>query len=135
MRWIAARPSKPSWIVGQGGHESMRLYVALLPSAPFSLDTLAKENGYICALDAQRVGETSLLLGAGRQTKEDILDMGAGVILHKKTGDSVRRGETVATLYASDEKKLANAKECFLSAISYAENEPIMQPLIYKTVL
>ena len=123
------------WIIGQGGDEKMLLDPSLLPSAPLSLDILAEENGYICALNAQRVGETSLLLGAGRQTKEDILDMGAGVILHKKTGDSVRRGEAIATLYASDEKKLANAKKCFLSAISYAKNPPIMQPLIYKTVI
>ncbi len=122
------------WISGQGGDEEMLLRPDQLPSAPLSLDVLAEEDGFIHSLNAERVGEASLLLGAGRQTKEDSLDMGAGVILHKKTGDRVLRGERVATLYSSDKKKLESAKKCFLSALAYASDPPVMQPLIYKIV-
>ena len=86
-------------------------------------------------MNAERVGEASLLLGAGRQTKEDILDMGAGITLHKKTGDAVKKGEAIATLFASDAAKLSAARECFLSAVTYADAPPKMQPLIYKIIL
>ena len=86
-------------------------------------------------MNAERVGEASLLLGAGRQTKEDILDMGAGITLHKKTGDAVKKGDTLATLYASDADKLSVARERFLSALSYADIPPKLQPLIYKSIL
>jgi thymidine phosphorylase len=55
--------------------------------------------------------------------------------LHKKAGDGVRVGEPIATLYASNTERLENAKKVFLSAITYAENAPKMQALIYKTVI
>ena len=86
-------------------------------------------------MDAERTGEACVLLGAGRQTKEDVLDLGAGIILHKKAGDAVCKGDMVATLYASDQAKLENAKKHFESAVTYAENPPKMQPLIYKKIL
>jgi len=123
------------WIGGQGGDVSVLLHPEYLPAAPLSLDILSERDGYIFGMNAERVGEASLLLGAGRQTKEDTLDMGAGVILHKKTGDTVSRGARIATLYASDEARLEKAKECFLSAITYADKKPKTQSLIYKTVL
>ncbi len=123
------------WIIGQGGDEAVLLDPSLLPSAPLSLDIEAERDGYISDIDALGVGETSLLLGAGRQTKEDALDMGAGVILHKKTGDRVAKGEPIATLYASEEVRLENAKKHFLSAVAYSDNQPVLPPLIYKTVI
>ena len=121
-------------IGGQGGNIDLLLHPEKLPTAPLSIDILSDTDGYISSMDAERVGEASLLLGAGRETKEDVLDMGAGVILHKKTGDRVAHRERIATLYASDKARLDKAKECFLSALSYADIAPAMQPLIYKTV-
>ena len=122
------------WIGGQGGDTAVLHHPEKLPTAPLFTEVTADRAGYISSMDAQRVGETSLLLGAGRQTKEDSIDMGAGIILHKKTGDPVALGEPIATLYASDAARLEKAKDCFLTAITYAEEAPKMQPLIYKTV-
>ena len=95
----------------------------------------APHDGYLTKIDTERYGTSALLLGAGRQTKEDILDMGAGITLHKKTGDSVKKGDTLATLYASDAAKLSVACERFLSAVTYADAPPKMQPLVHKIIL
>ena len=123
------------WIGGQGGDVSLCEHPENLPISPLSLDITADRAGYIFHMNAERVGESCVLLGAGRQTKDDVLDLGAGIILHKKAGDGVRVGEPIATLYASSKERLENAKKIFLSAITYAEEPPKMQPLIYKTVI
>ena len=106
----------------------------MLPKAPFSLDVKAEKSGYIFRMNAELVGESCVLLGAGRQTKEDVLDLGAGIILHKKAGDTVTKDDRIATLYASDKARLENARSLFLSAVTYAEEPQKMQPLIYKIV-
>ncbi len=123
------------WIGSQGGDVSLCQSPELLPLGARSVCVYAPRGGFISHMDAQRVGEACVLLGAGRQTKEDALDMGAGIILHKKTGDSVSEGDCVATLYASDDAKLEIAKPLFLSSLSFSDESPKMQPLIYKTIL
>ena len=123
------------WIGGQGGNASVCEHPELLPLSPLSTTVFAERDGFVSAMDAERAGEACVLLGAGRQTKEDVLDLGAGIILHKKAGDAIRKGDAIATLYASDKAKLENAKKHFESAITYADNPPKMQPLIYKKIL
>ncbi len=123
------------WIGGQGGDISLCEHPEQLPLSSLSLDIAADRDGYIFHMNAERVGESCVLLGAGRQTKEDVLDLGAGIILHKKAGDAVCKGDCIATLYASSSERLENAKKVFLSAITYAKETPKMQSLIYKTVL
>ncbi len=122
------------WIGGQGGDISQCEHPETLPKAALSIDVTAEKSGCIFRMDAERVGESCVLLGAGRQTKEDTLDLGAGIILHKKAGDTVTAGERIATLYASDEVRLENARKLFLSAVTYADDPPKMQPLIYKII-
>jgi len=122
------------WVGGQGGDVSVCKNPDLLPKAPFSLDVKAEKSGYIFRMNAELVGESCVLLGAGRQTKEDVLDLGAGIILHKKAGDTVTEGDRIATLYASDKARLENARSLFLSAVTYAEEPRKMQPLIYKII-
>ena len=123
------------WIGSQGGDTALCEHPERLPLSPLSLEILAEQGGYIFHMNAERVGESCVLLGAGRQTKEDSLDLGAGIILHKKTGDSVAPGERIATLYASDHTRLENARSLFLSAISYTNQPPKMQPFIHKIIL
>ncbi len=122
------------WIGSQGGDASLCEHPEKLPLSPLSLEIFAEQSGYIFHMDAERVGESCVLLGAGRQTKDDVLDLGAGIILHKKTGDSVAPGERIATLYASDALRLENARMLFLSAISYTNEPPQMQSLIHKII-
>ncbi len=79
------------------------------PAARFEL--LAEQDGYIVANDAEKIGSASVLLGAGRQKKGDPLDFAAGITLHKKRGDYVQKGESLATFYGAADKFEAAAAE------------------------
>jgi pyrimidine-nucleoside phosphorylase len=76
----------------------------------------------------------SLLLGAGRNTKEDVIDMTAGLKLIKKTGDFVEEGEPIAILYSGKENGFTAAAERLLSATKICETAPEKQPLILDIV-
>jgi pyrimidine-nucleoside phosphorylase len=94
----------------------------------------APRDGYIGRIKTDSLGVASLLLGAGRETKESLIDYSAGIILHKKTGMKVRKGEVLAELHTGNSDKLAAAGRELLSAISIAEDEPIRRPLILAYV-
>ena len=94
----------------------------------------AAHGGYITATDAQRIGEASCILGAGRKTKDDAIDYAAGITLHRKPGDHVKAGEELAVLYTNDEKTLAPARELLLDALTWGEEAPAPQPLILGVV-
>jgi pyrimidine-nucleoside phosphorylase len=79
---------------------------SLLPRAKFQQEITAAADGYIKDIDALRLGRTALKLGAGRQTKEDRIDLAVGIRLRGKIGDYFQRGEPVATVLANDQEKL-----------------------------
>lgn len=122
------------WISAQGGDTDFIENTDLLPSAAHALEFLADEDGFIWGTDTERVGYASLLLGAGRKTKEDTIDYAAGIIFHKRKGDFVKRGEAIATLYSSREELLAPALKELSSAISLSKSEPKKGALIYKVI-
>ncbi|MDU1299635.1 MAG: pyrimidine-nucleoside phosphorylase, partial [Veillonella sp.] len=70
----------------------------------------------------------------GRTVKDGPIDYSAGIIMHKKTGDTVRVGESIATLYASDESLLANAGKTYLEAIAFGETAPVVVDTILDMV-
>ena len=98
------------------------------------LEVKAQSDGYLGHMDTEAVGIASVLLGAGRSRKEDALDYGAGIMLHKKYGDPVRAGETIGVLYASREELLEPAAKKFLSACAIEKERPEPEPLIYEMV-
>ena len=85
-------------------------------------------------MDAEALGIVALGLGAGRRTKDDKIDHGAGIILHKKTGDKVACGDVIATLYTNRQNELEGAKKAFLAAISLSDAEVQRSGLIYKVI-
>ena len=85
-------------------------------------------------MDAEKIGSASVILGAGREKKEDTIDFGAGIVLHKKTGDFCKKGESLATLYTNKADTLKSAEKCLLEAISFGDKEPEKNELIYKVV-
>ncbi|MDV6377629.1 pyrimidine-nucleoside phosphorylase [Sporosarcina sp. GW1-11] len=91
-------------IRAQGGNAEVISNPNLLPEAPFQIEVPAKQSGYIRAIDADEVGVVAMLLGAGRATKEDIIDLAVGIVLTKKIGDYVEAGEAVAVLHSSKER-------------------------------
>ncbi|MCD8330153.1 MAG: thymidine phosphorylase, partial [Lachnospiraceae bacterium] len=118
----------------QGGDERCIFEPERLTISPVRYEVLTEADGYIARMDTEGIGIASMLLGAGRSRKEDTLDYGAGIILHRKRGQFVRKGEVLAELYTSDEGRLAAAEQEFRKSIVLAEEEPTPEPLIYGTV-
>ena len=106
----------------------------VLPKAKMSLEIKANKNGYITSIDSRIVGESAVLLGAGREKKTDIIDYGAGIALQKKTCDNVSMGDTIAILYAETEEKLKSAEKLFNTSYIIGKEKPRIKPLIYKTI-
>lgn len=120
------------WITAQGGNKEWLESPELFPKAPYCHCIKSPCDGYIEKIDTEAVGIASVILGAGRETKEDSIDMSAGIILHEKTGDRVFVGDTLATLYTSKEATLHSAEEKFLSALKFSHTPPENEPLIFK---
>lgn len=99
-----------------------------------SFDILSSESGFLTELNAEKVGISSLILGAGRNKKEDKIDYLAGIILHKKVGDKVEKGEKLATLYSSNESLFNNAIKEFLSGVKISDSKPRTKSKIIKIV-
>ena len=117
----------------QGGDVRVLDDYSLFPQPQASHAVLADRDGYIQANDAEKIGKASVLLGAGRNTKEDRLDLSAGIILHKKTGDYVHKGEAICTLYGRPET-FAAAQTMFCSGLVLGEEKPAPRPLIHGRV-
>ena len=107
---------------------------SLLAIGKFTYDVTAPQDGYITHMNTEQCGIASVMLGAGRTVKDGPIDYSAGILMHKKTGDSVTVGECIATLYASDESLLANTGETYLEAITFGETAPIMADTILDIV-
>ena len=118
----------------QGGQTDMVIHPELLPQAKLTHEYKSKSTGYISHLSAMDIGLASVRLGAGRETKESLIDYSAGIILTKKVGDHVQMGDTLAVLHANDAVFFTKAEEYMNLAYTFSETKPDKQPLIFKTV-
>lgn len=123
-----------NFIDAQGGDTAVIEHPEIFPIAKFALDVFASESGYIEKTDTEKIGNVSVELGAGRLRKEDKIDISAGIVLTKKTGDFVESGERIATLYTNDEHKLISAEKLFMDALSFSDNKPEKKNIIIKTI-
>ena len=107
---------------------------SLLPEAAFKREVPSEEGGYVAHIDAEDVGLVSMHLGGGRVTKDSAIDLSVGVVLHKKVGDRVEPGESLATIHASDERKAAEAaellKKCYTLSQSPVEKAPFIKAVV-----
>ena len=87
------------FIKGSGGNSDICDDYSLLKVATETFEYKAKTSGYIKHIDAEKIGKAAMMLGAGRATKEDIIDHSVGIIMNKKVGDKFVEGETILTLY------------------------------------
>ena len=117
----------------QGGDTRVLDDYSLFEQPAASFELLAEQDGYIVANDAEKIGSASVLLGAGRQKKGDPLDFAAGITLHKKRGDYVKKGESLATFYGAADKFEAAAAE-YRSGLGYGPEKPEEAPLVYALV-
>ena len=121
-------------VKAQGGDDSVLRDYDNFDKAPFSREIFADGNGFVAKMNAELLGKVSVMLGAGRETKDSPIDFSAGIVLRKKFGDEVHAGDSLATLYASNEKLFVAAEENFRVAVEIGNDKPEARPLIFARV-
>lgn len=111
----------------QGGDASYVYDPSRFKKAPYVAQVRAPKDGYLCNIDALKIGKIAMDLGAGRLTKKDKIDLTAGVKLNKQVGDYINKGDVLAYLHTSKEHKLTPCREMFMKAIKLTNEkvEPI----------
>lgn len=128
----SALESFRTFLENQDGDGSVVDDVSKLPQAKYQIELPAQSEGIVTEIIANEVGVASMMLGAGRQTKEDEIDLSVGLVLHKKVGDSVNKGEALLTIH-SNQEQIDNVKDKLLQSITISDtgNEPT---LIHKII-
>lgn len=108
----------------QGGDDSYLYHTEKFKKALYEKNLVAKQAGYITSMDTELCGKTAVILGAGRETKDSIIDTTAGIRFYKKTGAWVEEGETLATLYSSEERKLEAAIDYLIEGYRFGKEKP-----------
>ena len=121
-------------ISAQGGDSNVVDDVSLLPQARYTRDILAPDTGYVQAIDPMAIGITAMELGAGRETKDTIIDLAVGIELHTEIGDYTPKNAVMAKLFANDSKKLEDAAVHALQAFQIGEGKPTVPPTIYRKI-
>ncbi len=121
-------------VISQGGDASLIENTEKFRKARYRKEILSPADGYISSTDAEKIGSASVVLGAGRATKDDAIDYTAGIILHKKTGDKVQKGDLIAELFTDEESRLVSAETMFMSGLTFSERETERAELIYRVV-
>lgn len=123
----AAYKKFTAMVEGQGGDLSYIENPDKFEKAAYYGELTARGDGYISQMDTEGIGITAGILGAGRETKESKIDYSAGIIMKRKLGDRVQKGDVIATLYSAIEEKLDRAKiymeKCY--TLSVHEPEPL----------
>lgn len=121
------------FIESQGGNPAVVDDVNLLPQAAFKTEVPSKTEGYISNMVADDIGTAAMLLGAGRATKESEIDLSVGLVLHKKVGDFVKSGESIATVYSNTED-VAECLGMLYNSVEYSSEPVEKTPLISAVI-
>jgi len=121
-------------VTAQGGNPEIIDNPELLPLAKHCTKIKADLSGYIQKIDSRLIGESAMLLGAGREKKESEIDLSVGIILKKKVGNKVNNNEDLAEVYYNDSEKLKEVKGKLLSSFVIGKKKPQKLPLILATI-
>ena len=122
------------FIAAQGGNPDVIDDYSLFPAHSMKKEIVADRDGYVQKIEARRIGLASQHTGAGRATKEDTVDLSAGIYVCKKVGDEVKKGEALAILYGNDRNKLEAAEGEALRAFELGEQQAKPPVLIKKII-
>ncbi len=122
------------WISAQGGNTEWIDNTELFPKATIEYEIVAEADGYIATMDTEKIGICAVILGAGRETKDSQIDMSAGIVLRKKTGDKICKGDTLAVLHTNNADAISSARDCFGKAITISDKKAELSPLIYSII-
>lgn len=117
-------------VKAQGGDPSFVDDLSLFEKSNITEPVAVSKAGFVKGIKADDIGKAALVLGAGRETKESEIDLAVGIVLHKKIGDFVKAGESIATIYANDDEKQKVAAKMILDAYEITEEEVKAKPLI-----
>jgi pyrimidine-nucleoside phosphorylase len=121
------------FVAAQGGDPTVVDDPDKLPTARFTFDIPAKEDGFVAGIRAEDIGTAAMILGAGRATKDSPIDLSVGLVLHKKIGDRIRKGEPLVTLH-SNREDVQEIRDRVYAAYSFSK-VPVNRPtLIYETI-
>ncbi len=118
----------------QGGTPEALTDYSKLPTAREKFEVLASQNGYVTNIDAYKVALGCKLLGAGRETKADTIDLSVGVFLNKKSGEKVEKGDVLYTIYSNDTNKTEQCRQLCDEAYEISDTKPQQKTLIYEIV-
>ena len=107
---------------------------ARLPLAPVQLEVPSDASGYLSHIECEKVGLISMHLGGGRATKESAIDLSVGLVLNKKVGDHVEKGESLGTIHAANMEKAQEAAELLRACCSFS-NAPVQRPAFIKAII
>jgi thymidine phosphorylase len=108
----------------QGGDVRMIDDLSRLPQAGSSLEVASPRSGYVMAIACEAMGTACVILGGGREKKEDMVDPSVGLVLHKKVGDAVKRGEAMCTIHYNSESRAARAKRLIEESYQIGNGPP-----------
>ncbi len=112
------------FVAAQGGDSRAVYDTTLLPQAPVQYEALSEVEGYVNRIETDSIGLVSLQLGGGRVTKESEIDLSVGLVLKKKPGDYVKKGESLATIHASSEDKAKAAEKALRACYTIGSEKP-----------
>ncbi len=121
-------------VASQEGDVAMVQHPQHYPQAKYQAEVKSEQDGYIAGVNALEVGLTSVSLGAGRQKSTDIIDPKAGIILHRKKGDAVSKGEPLMTVFTDKEQELQGAVSRLNAAVTYSAEKPLLESLIREFI-
>jgi pyrimidine-nucleoside phosphorylase len=121
-------------VKAQNGDVSCINDIQKLPKAPIIAQMTSPESGYLTMVNAKTIGETAVLLGAGRAKKSDTLDLSVGILVHCKVGDHIEKDQPVFTIHANDRTKLEQAKLSLESALAWQAKPSKPLPLFYGVI-
>lgn len=118
------------FVAAQSGDPKAVYDTSMLPAAAVQMEVPAPAAGYVSHIAASDVGMVSMHLGGGRATKESVIDLSVGVVLHKKVGDPVAAGESLATIHAANEESARAAVQELLACYTITPEQPKLKPFI-----
>jgi pyrimidine-nucleoside phosphorylase len=119
----------------QGGDISVIDDPTLLPSTDHRVDVLSPQSGYVTAIQAEQVGTACVILGGGRERKEDSVDPAVGIVVQKKIGDKVTAGESLCTIHCHSDAQAARAKTLLQESYQIAASAPAHKPSLIHRVI
>jgi thymidine phosphorylase (EC 2.4.2.4) len=122
-----------AFVRAQGGDARVIDRPELLPQAKYQVELPARESGWIRAIDAEKVGLAAMHLGAGRLTKESAIDLSVGIVLRKKVGDFLEKGEPILTIHANTED-IEEVKKELYESFSFSQSKVEPPQLIHEII-